>query len=104
MEPAPAPHLTEALRDARDLAAAQDGPGWTALEAQTARVLERLGVDEADPGYADEVESAGLLGGTLDADVVDRAVASLTALEEQPHQEQLAIAQRAMTDLEHALA
>ena len=102
---APAPHLTEALRDAREFARdLDDDPNWLALRAQTERVLDRLGIDEADPGYADVFESAGLAGGEIDVDVVDRAVASLTALQEQPHEEQLDIAQRAMTDLEHALA
>jgi hypothetical protein len=102
---APAPHLTEALRDARELASRfDDHPDWRALEAQAERVLDRLGIDEADPGYADEFESEGLTGGEVDVDVVDRAVASLTAVQEQPHEEQLEIAQRAMTDLEHALA
>jgi hypothetical protein len=101
---APAPHLTEALRDARDFAARfDDEPGWLALEAQAERVLDRLGIDEADPGYADVYEAEGIAGPELDPDVVDRAVASLTAVQEQPHEEQLAIAQRAMTDLEHAL-
>lgn len=101
---APAPHLTQALRDTRDLAGQfDDDPDWLALEAQAGRVLDRLGVDEADPGYADVYEAEGVAGPELDPDVVDRAVASLTAVQEEPHVEQVRIAQGAMTDLEHAL-
>lgn len=102
---ADAPHLVQALTDAQELAGSRDDhPGWRALEAQTARVLDRLDVDDVDPAYVDASEAEGPIGGDLDPDAADRAVASLTALQDQPHTEQLELAQVAMTDLEDALS
>lgn len=100
---APAPHLVQALQDAHRLGAEQDEAAFKAIEAQTQRVLERLGDEDVDPAYTDLAESEGPLGHTLDPDAVDFAVASLTALEEQPDVEQAELALRALTDLEDAL-
>lgn len=101
---APAPHLVQALQDARELALDRDDePGWTAVAAQTGRVLERLDVEDVDPAYADLGDTEGPVGTTLDPDIADRAAASLTALTEQPHAEQVELALTALTDLEDAL-
>jgi hypothetical protein len=102
---APAPHLVQALQDARELAVGRDDhPGWKAVAAQTERVLGRLDVEDVDPAYADLGDTEGPIGTTLDPDVADLATASLTALMEQPHTEQLELALSALTDLEDALA
>ena len=98
---APAPHLAQALDDAHELARGRDDlPGWRTLEGSTERVLAQLDGDEVDPAYTDRVESDGTLGPDLDPDVVDLVVASITALQETPDEEQLEIALRALTDLE----
>lgn len=100
----PAPHLTQALDEARELARDRDDhPGWTAIEAQAGRVLERLDVEDVDPAYADLGDTEGPVGTSLDPDAADRAVASLTALLEEPHVEQLELALAALTDLEDSL-
>lgn len=103
---APAPHLVQALSDAQAFAADQeDGQaGWKAVAAQTQRVLERLGVEDVDPAYADLGDTEGPVGTGLDPDAADLAASSLTALMEQPHQEQLELALSALTDLEDSLA
>lgn len=101
---APAPHLAQALEDARELARGRDDhPGFRAVEAQAGRVLERLDVEDVDPAYADHADAEGPVGTSLDPDAVDRAVASLTALVEEPDAEQLELALTALTDLEDAL-
>ncbi len=101
---APAPHLIQALQDARDLAADRDDhPGWTAIAAQSERVLDRLDVEDVDPAYAELGDTEGPVGTTVDPDAADLAVASLTALVEQPHAEQVELAMAALTDLEDAL-
>lgn len=101
---APAPHLVQALRDAREIALERDDhPGWTAVAAQSGRVLERLDVEDVDPAYADLGDTEGPVGTTLDPDTADLAVASLTALVEQPHGEQVELAVSALTDLEDSL-
>ena len=102
---APAPHLVQALNDAHAEASQRsDDPAWTAIAAQTRRVLERLDVEDVDPAYADLGDTEGPMGTTLDPDATDRAVASLTAMLEQPHIEQVELAIGALTDLEDALA
>lgn len=102
---APAPHLVQALQQARDLAAGrEDPPGWRALEARSRRVLARLEEPVADPGYVDAGEAEGPVGETVDPDAADRAVASLTALQDEPDETQLELALTALTDLEDALA
>lgn len=98
---APAPHLVQALADARELAQGRDDlPGWRALEGSTGRILERLDGDEVDPAYTDVVETDGTLGPDLDPDTVDLVVASITALQETPDEEQLELTLRALADLE----
>jgi hypothetical protein len=102
---APAPHLVQALQDARAFATdrADDHAGWKAVEAQTQRVLERLDVEDVDPAYTDLGETEGPIGTGLDPDAADLAAASLTALMEQPHEEQVELALSALTDLEDSL-
>ncbi len=98
---APAPHLVQALEDGRALAQERDDlPGWRALEGSTGRILDELDGDEVDPAYSDLAETEGTLGPDLDADVVDRVVASITALQETPDEEQLELALQALSELE----
>jgi hypothetical protein len=98
---APAPHLVQALQDGRALAEQRDDlAGWKALYGSTTRILERLDTEDVDPAYTEMAETDGTLGPDLDPDVVDRAVGSLTALEEVPDTEQLELALQALEELE----
>lgn len=77
-----------------------DLAGWQALHGSTSRILEQLDNEDADPAYTDLAETEGSLGTDLDPDTVDRVVASLTALEEAPDEEQLELAMQGLEELE----
>jgi hypothetical protein len=97
--------LVRAMTDACRLADEQGDAdtAWRELGGRLARVLERIGVRDLDPTTAPALDDGGDRP-TVGQGTADGATASLRALLDRPDEDQLAIANQAVRDLEAGLA
>jgi hypothetical protein len=95
--------LVRALTDTRRLVdEQQDDAAWRELGGRIDRILEAVGVEGLDPTSAPAIDD-GSDRPTVGQGTADSATASLRALLDRPDEDQLALANQAVRDLETGL-